>query len=119
MTCGPLAAALCLLGAVAVDGDTIRAATPWGNQSFRLWGISAPERRDPGGPESTAHLAALLEGQALACDLAGPPSYSRLVVACRRVSDGADLACLQARAGHAIDWPTYSGGAYAGCHPKP
>lgn len=117
MICGTLLAAFCLLSPGVTDGDTIHAQTPWGRQGFRLWGVQAPERHEPEGPASTAHLEGLVEGELLACSLAGPPSFNRQVVTCLRVSDGADLACLQAAAGHAADWPFYSRGHYAACRP--
>lgn len=117
MICGTLFATYCLLGVVPIDGDTFRAEVPYGRQSFRLWGISAPERRDPGGLESRDNLLALTAGQLLACVDAGPPSFSRLVVSCRRATDAADIGCLQVEQGHAFDWPSYSGGHYAECAP--
>lgn len=45
-----------------VDGDTIRVIWHGENLSVRLLGISAPERRHPGGAESTECLRALLAG---------------------------------------------------------
>ena len=108
------AALFCLFNIQITDGDTFWVNAPWGRQSFRLWGISAPERRDPGGYESAHSLLVLTAGQTLACEMAGPASFGRLVVACT-LPDGTDLACAQVAAGHALDWPTYSGGEYARC----
>lgn len=107
-------AAYCITGAVAIDGDTIRLDSPGKNLRFRLWGISAPEIRDPGGVEASRALAALIEGQTLACELMDVDRYSRPVVRCA-TAEMPDLGCEMVRQGHARDWPQYSGGAYAGC----
>lgn len=53
---------------VVIDGDTFRCTVDLGfwvqvRMSCRLAGLNAPERRDPGGAESTAALAGLLTDQ--------------------------------------------------------
>ncbi|AXC50025.1 thermonuclease family protein [Paracoccus suum] len=108
MTC---LAALCLIGALAVDGDTLRA----GDLRVRIWGIDAPERMDPYGPASSAAMAALIDGKVLACDDRGPDRYGRTVSRCV-LPDGRDIACVMVAAGQAKDWPRYSKGAYAACN---
>ena len=45
-----------------MDGDTIRVIWHGENLSVRLLGINAPERRHPGGAESTERLRTLLAG---------------------------------------------------------
>lgn len=50
-----------------VDGDTVDLDVDTGfgihfNMRVRLYGFNAPERRKPGGPEATAHLILLLQG---------------------------------------------------------
>ncbi len=133
MLCGTVLAALCLMAPGVTDGDTFHAETPWGRQGFRLWGVSSDElwledaqghyvkgpdgRRvpDPEGMAARDHLERLTQGQALACNIAGPPTFARLVVDCVRVSDGVNLACEQVKTGHAVDWPTYSRGAFERC----
>ncbi len=45
-----------------VDGDTVRVQWHGENLSVRLLGIDAPERGQPGGPESTQCLRELLAG---------------------------------------------------------
>lgn len=111
------AAMFCVFAANTIDGDTFSTQTPWGRQSFRLWGISAPERRDPAGPASTAALSALISGHVLACDIAGKPTWDRMVVRCT-LPDGRDLGCEQIRAGQATEWLAFSRGYYEGCEPE-
>lgn len=60
--------ALCLIGALAVDGDTLRHE----GHRLRLWGINAAERGTPGADYATATLRALIAGQVLACDVIDP-----------------------------------------------
>lgn len=107
-------AALCITGAVAIDGDTLRLDSPGQNLRLRLWGINAPEVRDLGGIEASRVLAALIKGQTLACDLMDVDRYDRPVVRCKLPS-GVDISCEMIRQGHAEEWTRYSGGAYARC----
>lgn len=103
-------AATCIaLSAVSItDGDTFRI----GDTRYRLWGIDAPEARDPGGAAATRHLGAIMRGR-IACEVMDVDRYSRPVVRCE--AGGADLACKMVAAGHARDWPRYSGGYYRSC----
>ncbi|MFJ1291200.1 thermonuclease family protein [Paracoccus yeei] len=111
----PLAclAALCLSGAIAIDGDTLRLDSPGKDLRLRLWGINAPEAKAPGGVEASRALARLVENRVLACDLMDVDRYGRPVVRCE--AGGRDLACDMVRMGHAADWPLYSKGTYADC----
>ena len=103
--------ALLIVTTIAVtDGDTLRS----GDLRIRLWGIDAPELKDAGGPEAKQALADLTNGQPLVCDVVDVGKYGRMIAKCR-LPGGADLACEMVRTGHAVDWPKYSGGAYAGC----
>lgn len=92
------------------DGDTIGR----GPDRVRLWGIDAPELREPGGKASRNYLRSLIAGQQLSCEMIERDRYGRRVMRCELPS-GADLACQIVTAGHAEDWPRYSDGAYAGC----
>jgi endonuclease YncB( thermonuclease family) len=105
----PAAAADLVGPATVVDGDTIDI----GDDRIRLWGIDAPERHAPGGPEASAWLAALLDGRTVRCVDTGGRSYERIVAQCFLADTGEDLAWLLIDAGHAVDWPRYSGGHYS------
>lgn len=108
------AALFCILAPTVVDGDTFRARTPEGwQQTFRVWGIDTPERDEPGHGEARDALAALVD-RGLSCDVAGAPTWGRLVVRCQ-TAEGQDLGCEMIRQGHAEEWLAFSRGAYAGC----
>ena len=106
----PLALILTLAGAIAIDGDTYKL----NGQIYRIWGINAPERSDPAGPDATAALRSLIAGQTLTCDVVDTDRYRRQVVRCT-LPDGRDPACEMVRLGLAEDWARYSGGYYRGC----
>jgi len=95
------------------DGDDIR----FGRVQVRLRGIAAPEdyrgNREPGGPEATRHLAELVDGRKVTCQLDGTTAgRSRRPVGTCFVN-GEDIGALQVRAGYARDCPAFSGGSYA------
>jgi endonuclease YncB( thermonuclease family) len=106
-----------------VDGDTIRCADMVA--PLRLWGVDAPDwncrgRRHCTADQPRAHAArefviGLVRGKRLICEGRDVDRYGRLVASCTLA--GADVACLIVRAGHAVDMPRYSGGAYRGCRP--
>lgn len=109
MTC---LAALCIFAGTftVTDGDTFRTEA----QAYRVWGIDAPEPGHPGGFAASAAMTALIGGQDLACEIMDRDRYGRDVVRCA-IDGGTDIACAMVLAGHARDWPRYSGGYYAGC----
>lgn len=94
-----------------IDGDGIA----FSGIEVRMQGIAAPEdngaRREPGGPESTAHLRALAEGRFVACRLDGTRTRGRPVGICS--IDGIDLGEAQVESGHARDCRHFSKGRYA------
>ena len=98
-----------------IDGDSF-----WlEDTEIRLWGIDAPEWNAEGGNASEVFLRGILSGvssQQLACEQLYRDRYERSVARCI-LPDGHDLACLLVRAGHAVDWPRYSGGYYRRCDP--
>jgi endonuclease YncB( thermonuclease family) len=101
-----------LLGALAVDGDTLSA----GGQAVRLWGIDAPEMDRRAGRRAARHMRQLIEGAELTCRIKDVDRYDRIVAQCFN-PQGQDLACLMVGAGHAQDWPRFSGGYYEVCKP--
>lgn len=100
-----------------IDGDSLAL----GGVEVRLWGIDVDEEWSATGDAATAYLAKLVEGQSVTCTQVGdgPPnmgrsdqtSHGRPVVRCF-IGD-TDIATLLVGAGHARDWPRYSGGFYA------
>jgi len=101
-----------LLSAWAVDGDTLSA----GGQAVRLWGIDAPEIDRRAGRQAAGHLRQLVRGAELTCRIKDVDDYDRIVAQCFN-AQGKDLACLMVQAGHADDWPRFSGGYYEACEP--
>jgi endonuclease YncB( thermonuclease family) len=95
----------------AIDGDTFEAAS---GEVVRLWGIDAPERGEAGADAATAALAGLL-ARGATCQRRGTDRYGRTVARC--TGPAGDIACALVAAGHATDWPRYSGGHYASCAP--
>jgi endonuclease YncB( thermonuclease family) len=105
--------------AAVVDGDTIEI----GNERIRINGIDAPEssqlcKDDQGrsyrcGAMSARALDQLLaESRPVRCEFVEWDQYGRFVGDCFR-GDGLSVAAALVRAGMALDWPRYSGGAYA------
>lgn len=92
------------------DGDTMAR----GPDRVRLWGVDAPPLDGAGGTASRDYLRALIAGRPLACEMLYRDRYGRRVARCR-LPDGADVGCAMVAAGHARDWPRYSGRAYQGC----
>jgi endonuclease YncB( thermonuclease family) len=99
-----------------VDGDTLYV----GRLKYRLCGIDAPERGQPGSPEAADHLRKLIRGKTINCTPVGEgtpcdgrsarKSHDRIVAQC--FVDGKDIAAEMVRSGHAKDWPKFSGGYY-------
>ena len=121
LACAASPAAAELVGrASVIDGDTIELQ----GQRIRLHGIDAPEaaqqcRGDDGRPYPCGRIAAhalattLANARPTRCEVRDRDQYDRIVATCFR-ADGKDAAAIMVQAGHALDWPRYSGGAYAG-----
>lgn len=104
----PLIAAFFLFGiATVVDGDTLDV----GGKRVRLWGIDAPEAGTVAGDAATAWLVEHIHGRRVACEGRAYDRWGRAVALCRW--RGLDIGLSLVEAGHAQDWPKYSGGYYA------
>ena len=89
------------------DGDTIEV----GKIPMRLNGVSAPELKEPLGPQSKKFMRELVNGKSVSCELTGAKTYDRLVGTCYLGSK--DIGISVIKAGLALDCPRYSGGRYA------
>lgn len=104
--------------ASVIDGDTIEVH----GQRIRLNGIDAPESRqlclDAAGEKyrcgqsAAMALDQLLEvARPTTCHEVDRDRWGRVVARC--TAGGKDVAEAMVKAGHALDWPRYSKGAYA------
>jgi endonuclease YncB( thermonuclease family) len=119
-TLWPRAAAQPLEGrATVIDGDTIEIA----GQRIRFNGIDAPESSQycedaegfeyPCGRVAAQALDEFLAASRPArCEFVSWDQYGRFVGDCAR-ADGDSVQAWLVENGHALDWPRYSGGAYA------
>jgi endonuclease YncB( thermonuclease family) len=110
-----------LLGrASVVDGDTIEIHS----QRVRFNGIDAPESDQRchnakgkayrcGAAAANALDEFLAGSRPTRCEFVGWDDYGRFVGDCYR-ADGQSVASHLVRQGHALDWPRYSNGRYAG-----
>lgn len=102
--------------ATAKDGDDVIVQ----GVDIRLQGIAAPEdngaKREPGGPEATASLHAIVDGKQIVCVPDGTKARGRPVAVCS--VGGRDVGELQVLAGHARDCPRFSRGRYATAESK-
>ena len=57
------------------DGEIIKV----GKISIRLNGVSAPELKEPLGPQSKQFMRSLVDGKNVRCELDGTKTYDRLV----------------------------------------
>lgn len=106
--------------ATVIDGDTLEIAS----RRIRLGGIDAPEhgqlcrdfngRSYDCGAEATQALRGFIADTGeVRCAISERDHYDRMIGDCRR-GDGQSIAAWLVEQGHALDWPRYSGGAYAG-----
>lgn len=105
--------------AAVVDGDTINVS----GTRVRFNGVDAPESAQLcqnvtgknyrcGQTAAKALDAWLAKSRPVTCTLVEWDRYGRFVGDCYR-ADGAAVAAWLVGAGHAMDWPQYSNGAYA------
>lgn len=99
-----------------IDGDTFS----WNGQTYRLWGIDAPEKdqscRWPEdyqcGATAWSYLRSLIDPAILACEIKPRAKKETRIVALCRVDDEY-LAQLMVSAGWAVDYKFFSKGYYA------
>lgn len=94
-----------------VDGDTLVADVDLGfgiwlhRQSFRLLGINARERSEPGGLQAAANLASLLPpGSTITLTSVKNDKYGGRYDALVRLPDGTDLSTILIETGWAAPW---------------
>lgn len=95
-----------------IDGDTVVIS----NTRIRIAGIDAPELDHPWGKVAKSRLITMCKGQIVTAEIKEEVSYDRLVATCY-LPDGTDIAAELVRQGLALDWPRFSGGAYAALEP--
>jgi len=76
----------------------------------RLNGMDGPETSNRYGRDAKAFMQRLVMGQEVVCTLTGARTYDRWVGKC--YLDGQDIGAISISQGHALDCPSYSGGAY-------
>lgn len=91
-----------------VDGDTIDVA----GVRLRLFGIDAPEMEHPFGKKAKWAMQRLCKGHDVRAEIVDQDAHGRTVAKCF-LPDGRDLSAELVRQGLALDWPKFSGGAYA------
>lgn len=94
------------------DGDTFRLMGV--ERAIRVWGLDAPERKEPAGPAATAAMRDLITNQTLTCEIKYIDRYDRFVGQCF-LPDGRDIAAEMIRMGVATEYCRYSGGYYGTC----
>lgn len=100
-----------------VDGDTFSV----GPERVRLWGVDAPEGRQvcqnarglnfACGDAARDRLVSLIGGRDVRCEVRDRDPYGRAVSRC--MAGSTDLGEAMVRAGWAMDYVRFSGGAYA------
>lgn len=106
--------------ATVIDGDTIEIH----GERVRLDGIDAPESWQlcyapvayRCGQEAAFALADYIGRRTVSCVHASTDRYGRVVARCSVA--GQDIAGWLVANGHALDWPRYSKGRYAGIQEK-
>ena len=95
-----------------VDGDTF-----WLDSQavrIRVWGLDAPETRDPGGAAATAAMTRLVGGQTLHCRQRDIDRFGRIVGQCF-LPDGRDITREMIRSGTAAEFCRFSRNYYGTC----
>ena len=95
-----------------VDGDTFWISSQ--DVRIRVWGLDAPETRDPGGAAATAEMTRLVGGQTLHCRQRDIDRFGRIVGQCF-LPDGRDITREMIRSGTATEFCRFSRNYYGTC----
>lgn len=98
---------LCLLVLKVMDGDTFQLSN---GIKVRIYGIDAPERKQPLGLDSTAHLEEEILGKKVTLECKDT-SYDRVV--CKVFRKGKDVGAAMVRDGYAFAEEYFSSGVYS------
>ena len=90
-----------------VDGDTVSVRVDKEEVRVRLYGIDAPERKQPGGPEAQAFVEDLILTERVTLEQQGKPDRYGRLVAIIVLPDGSILQDKIVQAGHAWVYPQY------------
>ena len=92
-----------------LDGDSLVVTGPDGREiEVRVFGIDAPERRQPWSRRSREALRRLIEGGAVTLDVRDIDAYGRTVAVVRRQPDGLDAGSEMVRLGLAWVYRRYT-----------
>ena len=100
------------------DGDTFFI----GDHEIRLWGVDAPEMKQPfyhrvsgqpvpAGRQAQQALRRIVKGKTVTCRIKHRDRFGRIVGQCFIGTE--DIGRIMIQQGHAFDWPHYSRGLYA------
>lgn len=95
-----------------VDGDTF--AVDAADVRIRIWGLDAPELRDPAGPASTEALRQILARGTVTCRTRDVDRFGRIVGQCH-LEDGTDIAAAMIARGAAREFCRFSRNHYGTC----
>lgn len=91
------------------DGDSVIVRQPEGqNLEVRLFGIDAPERRQPWSRRSRRALGNLVKDREVRVQVITEDAYGRTVAVLHRTSDGLDVNREMIRQGHAWVYRRYT-----------
>ena len=95
-----------------VDGDTFWISSA--DVRIRIWGLDAPETRDPGGPAATEALRQLIADRTLTCETRDIDRFRRIVGQCF-LPDGRDITRAMIETGTAREFCRFSENHYGTC----
>lgn len=91
----------------AHDGDTITCQFNTTTIKVRIWGIDAPELRQPGGVEAAYYLRAFLAGHTVTLNVRSVDRYGRAIATVTR-DDGYDVGAAMLESGNAWWYAQYA-----------